>query len=97
VNKPIRVSSLAESQLLERLGFLEKEWGSKTKISFLKRLDQCIQRIQRFPSSSPRSRQLPTIRVGYITRQTALLYEERKQEILIFAIRDSRKQLPDQL
>lgn len=78
----IYLSPLAELKLNLLLHYLDLNWGTKIRNTFLNKLKQVIAQISRHPESFPASQIKRGIRKCVVTSQTSLYYRIRDESII---------------
>lgn len=91
MDKKVVMSSKALFSLSELLNYLENKWSNKVKRDFIRKLDICINRISKFPESSPESKEIKGLYKCVVTKQTSFYYRIGSQEIEIVAFLDNRQ------
>jgi plasmid stabilization system protein ParE len=89
----IILSEPAAEQLQLLLDYLEVEWSSRVRDSFLLKLERSFTVLQQFPISSPNSEKFLGLRKCVITPQCSAYYQIRGDDIEIIAFFDNRMDL----
>jgi len=90
------LSKRAKIKLENLLDYLEKEWSSKSKNDFIKKLERAITQISKLPVCCPKSKLFPGLFKCVVTKQTTLYYRIKDETIEIITLFDTR-QNPEKL
>lgn len=85
------LSPLAERQLELLLGYIEVEWGKKSRTKFLGKIKKCFTSISHQPKSCPESEAFPNLFKCVVTKQTSFYYRIIHNEIEIISVSDNRQ------
>ena len=88
--RKVVLSKRAAKRLDELIEYLELEWSAKTKMEFVKKLDESIEQIQRFPNSCPQSELEKGLHMLVVSKQTSIFYRFDKEYIKIVTVFDNR-------
>jgi len=91
MNREIRLSVRAMKKLDNLLIFPEKEWSTKVKNDFLRKLDKSLKQIQKLPGSCAESEKIRGLRKCIVTKQTTIYYKASDTTIDIVTIFDNRQ------
>lgn len=91
MNKPIKWSSYAQNDLAHLLEYLEAKWNKKSCITFLNKLDFCIELIEKNPNLFPVFNKTLGIRKCVITKQNTLFYKIAATKIEVLRLYDTRQ------
>jgi plasmid stabilization system protein ParE len=89
--KQVIWSPQSESDLLQILDYLHKNWELNVLIKFIDIIDELINQITLNPRQFPVIQKRKKIRKCVITKHNSLFYRERKEFIDILRIFDSRQ------
>lgn len=70
--------------------YLENEWGEKVATSFLKKIDNRINSLKKFPYLGAESLKIPSVRGLLITKHNILFYKIESNKIIILNLFDTR-------
>lgn len=91
MKRNIYFSPKAVQKLEEVFEYLEKNWPKKVKDDFIKKLDQTMELLSRFPESFPESIAVPGLYKCNITKHNTLFYRIKKSDIEIVTLFDQRQ------
>jgi len=94
--KKVIVTKRASIRLEELFNYLETEWSEKVKIDFIKKFENAIFQIQKYPGIAPKSNIIRNLHKYILTKQTSIIYRVNEKEITILTIFDNRMD-PDKL
>jgi plasmid stabilization system protein ParE len=89
--KQVIWSPQSESDLLQIIDYLNKNWESKVTIKFSDIIDEIIIQISLNPRQFPVIQKRKKIRKCVITKHNSLYYRERKEFVDILRIYDNRQ------
>lgn len=89
--KQVIWSPQSESDLLQILDYLHKNWEVKVAVKFIDIIDEIINQISLNPRQFPVIQKRKKIRKCVITKHNSLYYRERKESIDILRIYDNRQ------
>jgi plasmid stabilization system protein ParE len=89
--KQVIWSPQSESDLLQIVDYLQKNWEVKVAIKFIDIIDDIINQISLNPRQFPIIQKKMKIRKCVITKHNSLYYRERKDFINILRIYDNRQ------
>ena len=87
----VTISERAEQSLDNIARYLETEWSVRVRDKFLEVLKRKIEQIARMPHMYEASSKKKTVRRCVVSKQTALYYRAKKEEIEIVTIQDTRQ------
>ena len=85
------LSELAETKLIELLGYIQDEWGVLVKEKFLKTFISKKDQISQQPMSCPESSEFKGLFKCVVSKQTTFFYRIENSEIEIITIFDTRQ------
>ena len=94
--KKVIVTKRASIRLEELFNYLETEWSEKVKIDFIKKFENAIFQIQKYPGIAPKSNIIHNLHKYILTKQTSIIYRVNEKAITILTIFDNRMD-PDKL
>ena len=87
----VTISKRAEENLDKLVNYLESNWSTRVRDKFLTILENKISQIAETPLIYQASGKRQNVRRCVITRQTALYYQIKENEIEIITIQDNRR------
>jgi plasmid stabilization system protein ParE len=91
MHKQIKWSSLAESDLLNILNYLDKNWERKVSANFIDLTDNFINQISLNPKQFPFIHKRKGIRRCVLTKHNTLFYRDKRSTVEILRIYDTRQ------
>lgn len=91
MGRKIKLSKRTEYKLENLIEYLENEWSTKTKNSFIKKLDKVLDQIKINPNCYPQSQIQNGIHKCVITKQTTIYYRFDDKAIYVITIFDNRQ------
>lgn len=88
--RKIILSKRASNRLEKLFNYLEFEWSLKVKNDFIKKLDNSLNQIQKFPESCQQTSFVKGLHKLIITKQTSLFYRFDAETITIITVFDNR-------
>lgn len=88
--KRVRITKRAVIRLEELFNYLENEWSEKVKNDFIKKFENSICQIQKYPKIAPKSNVISNLHKYVVTKQTSIIYRIDKNSITILTIFDNR-------
>lgn len=85
----IKWTEEAEETFDHIITYLQKKWSAKEVQVFIKKTDQTLHHISKFPNSFKQSRS-KKVRKALITKQNSLLYRVRSTRIELLSFWDNR-------
>ncbi len=89
--KQVIWSPQSESDLLQILDYIQKNWEGEVAIKFIDIIDEIINQISINPKQYPLIQKRKKIRKCVITKHNSLYYRDRKESIDILRIYDNRQ------
>lgn len=80
----------ASIRLEELFNYSENEWSEKVKNDFIKKFENAIYQIQKFPEIAPKSNIISNLHKYVVTKQTSIIYRIDEKSITILTIFDNR-------
>lgn len=84
-------SKSASQKFDELLHYLESEWSAKVKQNFIRKFDNAVLQIGKYPHSAEKSEIKNGLHRLVITKQTTLYYTHNEKRVYIVAIFDTRQ------
>ncbi len=94
--RKVKLSRKAADRLENIIAYLESEWSEKIRDEFIRKLDNALEHLSRFPASHPESDKVKGLRRYVISKQTTIYYTFTKSTVFIVTLFDNR-QNPDNL
>ena len=88
--REIILSKLAAQKLEKLLEYLESEWSSKVKNSFIEKLDLIFNQLKAFPEIGQKTPLVKGLHRLVVTKQTTIYYRFDKKQIKIATFFDTR-------
>ncbi len=88
--KKIVLTKRAADSLENLFQYLENEWSVKVRNEFIKKFENAVYQIQKFPEIAPASKEIPNLHRYILTKQTSLFYRVDKTSITIITVFDNR-------
>ena len=88
--KRVIVTKRASIRLEELFNYLENEWSEKVKNDFIKKFDNAIYQIQKYPKMAPKSDIISDLHKYVVTKQSSIIYRIDEKSITILTIIDNR-------
>ena len=88
--KKIVLTKRATDSLENLFQYLENEWSIKVRNEFIKKFENAVYQIRKFPEVAPASKEIPNLHRYILTKQTSLFYRVDKTSITIITVFDNR-------
>ena len=88
--RTIKLSKRASKKLTKLLEYLETEWSYKVKSDFIKKLDNALKQIQKYPKSCKQTNFVKGLHMLVVTKQTSVFYRFDSKKITIVTFFDNR-------
>ena len=84
-------SGRAKSDYSIIIGYLLKEFGEKTALSFINRIEHFIELLKHYPEMYPVSKKRKGVHRGVLSKQTTVYYSIKGKTIEIITLSDNRQ------
>lgn len=78
------------SNLVKVQTYLEKEWGEKVAMKFLKRIDNRINMLKQYPDLGIASQKVSEVKGLLITKHNMMFFKREENKIIILNLYDTR-------